>query len=151
MSLQQWLENSWIRRVDSSPQEINGLLRIAEREVADARLTDISCDGRFEHAYNAVRSLAQLALHASGFLVPKGQRQHERTIESLKYTLGPDWADETDYFDQCRRLRNKSLYDRSGMVQQRGADDLLAGAEKLLAAVRTWLEEDHPNMADSKD
>ena len=149
MSLQQWLENSWIRRVDTSTQEIAGLLQIAERETADARLPGISCDGRFEHAYNAVRSLAQLALHASGHVVPKGVRQHERTIESLKFTLGQDWSDEADYFDQCRRSRNKSLYDRAGMIQQRDADELLARAENLEPAVRAWLRDNHPDALDA--
>lgn len=148
MSLQQWLDNSWIKSIEPSRQEVAGLLAIAEREIADAALAGMSSDGRFEHAYNAVRSLSQLALHAAGFAVPKGGRQHEWTIGSLKYTLAGDWVEKADHFDYCRRLRNKSLYDRSGMTQQRDADDLLCEATKLMAAVQAWLEKDHPRLID---
>ncbi len=147
MSLQQWLENSWISQVEPATKaEAAGLLAIADREIADASLDGISPDGRFALAYNAVRALGQLALRAAGFIVTKGMRQHERTIESLKFTLGGGWTDEVDYLDQCRRLRNKSQYDRSGQMQQRDADDLLASAVKLRTSVLKWLEENHPAL-----
>ena len=83
---------------------------------------------------------------ASGFVVPKGMLQHQRVIESLKFTLGSEWADETDYFDLCRRNRHKSIYEQSGINQPRDADQLLESAKKLLTATEAWLQRDHPDL-----
>ena len=146
MSLQQWFDNSWISATTPSPVVVSSLLAVADREVSDGSLEGISPDGRFEHAYNAVRSLAELALHAKGYVVPKGQRQHERTIESLKFTLGEDVADSVDFFDRCRRQRHKATYERTGVAQQQDADELLNASRELLAMVRTWLESNHPGL-----
>ena len=146
MSLQQWLDNSWITKSTPSREDIAGLIQIAERNLADASLEGLSPDGRFSLAYDAVRCLCQAALTASGFVVPKGMRQHERVIESLKFTLGNEWADETDYFDRCRRGRHKSIYERSGINQPRDADQLLESAQKLLTATKEWLQHDHPDL-----
>lgn len=146
MSLQQWLDNSWITRIERSAADVANLMAIAEREIADASLDGISTDGRFSHAYDAVRSLSELALHASGFTVPKGLRQHERSIDSLRFTLDADWTAEVDFLDRCRRLRNMSLYDRAGVIQQEDADELLAASRRLLAAVRDWLKSHHPDL-----
>ena len=146
MSLQQWSDNSWISGVTPSPVVVSGLLAVADREISDGSLEGISPDGRFEHAYNAVRSLAELALRAEGYLVPKGQRQHERTIESLKFTLGEDVADSVDFYDRCRRQRHKATYQRTGVAQQQDANELLEAARELLAVVQKWLEESHPDL-----
>ncbi len=77
MSLPQWLANSWIRKTARSAEHVGDLLAIADRQIADAGLAGISADGRFTHAYDAVRTLCEIALHAAGFGVPKGERQHE--------------------------------------------------------------------------
>ncbi len=146
MSLQQWLDNSWIRKTERSAEQIDELLAIASRQIADASLEGISADGRFNHAYDAVRVLCELALHAAGYSVPKGGRQHERSIESLKFTLGNQWATEADYFDRCRRRRHESMYDRSGVTQAGDADELLARARELHEAVNTWLRLHHPDL-----
>lgn len=47
MSLQQWLDNSWITKSTPSREEIAGLVQIAERNLADASLEGLSPDGRF--------------------------------------------------------------------------------------------------------
>lgn len=146
MSLQQWLDNSWISRCEPSAETVSQHLRIAERNIADASLGGISPDGRFDHAYDAVRCLCELALHACGYSVPKGQRQHERIIESIVFTIGGDWAEEAGFLDQCRRQRNKSMYDRSDVVRPQEADELLKVAQALLVAVRRWLEANHSDL-----
>lgn len=146
MSLEQWLDNTWIRRTDRSAAAVTGLLGIARRELADARLAGMSPDGRFAHAYAAVRALCELALHASGYAVTKGHRQHELQIESLKFTLGDQWAEEADYFDTCRRGRNRLLYDCADMISSREADELLESAQHLCAGVEDWLRTHHSDL-----
>jgi hypothetical protein len=151
MSLQQWLDNAWIIRVEGSRQDTASLLAIAEREIADATLEGISVDGRFSHAYNAVRMLCQVALHAEGYAVPKGGRQHERTLDSLRFTLDGDWTKEVDYFDRCRRSRHKAVYEQTDVAQRQDADQLLTLAERLLPSVKEWLRRHHADLMQQTD
>ena len=147
MSLQQWLANSWVVTAAPSSARISDLLGIAECKIADASLAGISPDGRFELAYDAVRALCDVALQACGYMVPKGSRQHERMIESLKFTLDGRWSEEADYLDRCRRRRHQSLYDRSGMTQQQDADELLSKAKDLFSTIQAWLRQTRPEPA----
>jgi len=146
MSLQQWLENAWIIPIEPSAQVVGDLLAIADREIRDASLEGMSPDGRFDHAYDAIRSLCEVALHSCGYTVPKGGRKHERAIESLKFTFGNEWAEDVDFFDRCRRRRHQSIYERAGVAQPRDADDLLGAAKRLREEVREWLKRNHPNL-----
>ncbi|MBM4038141.1 MAG: hypothetical protein FJ290_06460 [Planctomycetes bacterium] len=148
MSLEQWVSNSWLRKINPSPHRLANLLAIADRELSDGALDGMSIDGRFTHAYDAVRALAEAALHASSYEVPKGQQHHERIIESLRLTLPQDVAGDVDYFDRCRRMRHRTVYERMGMVQQRDADELLEAARTLREKVRDWLMSNHPELLD---
>jgi hypothetical protein len=146
MSLEQWLANSWIKRLSPSAEDVGDLLAIADRELSDASLQGISIDGRFTHAYDAVRCLAEAALHASGYDVPKGSQQHERMIESLRFTVPANVPGNVDYFDRCRRLRHQAMYVRTGMLQQRDADELLAAAQGLRVEIGRWLRSKYPGL-----
>ncbi len=146
MSLQQWHENGWIHEIKPSAAEVANLLDLARREIGDGALEGISSDGRFEHAYTAVHALCQTALHASGYAVVKGGRGHERTLESSRLTLGGQWSDLADYFDQCRRMRHRLIYERSGVTQQQDANELLSAAKQLQAAVKNWLQDNHTDL-----
>ena len=146
MSLPQWLENSWIREITPSRQCVADLLAVAEREIRDASLPGMSIDGKFDHSYDAVRSLCELALHAEGYTIPKGGRKHERAIESLSFTLGEDWTEQVDFLDQCRRLRHKTMYERCGVVQEKDANDLLSVARELSDDIQAWLKKHHADL-----
>ena len=146
MSLEQWHNNGWVHLAERSPQEVAALLAIAARELADGALTGMSADGRFDHAYAAVRALSQAALRANGYAVPKGGREHERVIESLKFTLGGSWNEEADYFDRCRRRRHQSMYEASGVCGVADAEDLLERAKKLQHAIIVWLKNAHADL-----
>jgi len=47
MGLERWVEYGWLRREPTSPSEIEGLLGIVERSLADARVEAVSTDLRF--------------------------------------------------------------------------------------------------------
>jgi len=66
MSLKQWADNGWLRSHTSSPKEIQGLLGIVQRDLADAE-GKISADWRFGIAYNAALKLCGI-LVAAGLL-----------------------------------------------------------------------------------
>lgn len=146
MSLEQWAENGWVRKVAPTPQGLRSLLSIADRELADAGLDGISSDGRFEHAYSAARCLAEAALYAAGFSILKGQRKHERLVDSLKLTVEGDAAARVDYYDQCRRLRHKTLYEQSGIIERSEADNLLRAASELKDQTLAWLSREHADL-----
>src|SRR5436190_197611 len=90
MSLQEWQKNGWIRPHRTSPEEIASLLAVVDRDVTASADAKIDGDWRFAIAYNAALQSAALALKAAGFEVPKGGGTHQRTIESLRLTIGDD-------------------------------------------------------------
>ena len=146
MSLNQWHENTWIQEVVPSKSGLQNMLNIADREISDAKLPQISVDGKFAHSYDALRSLCEAALYASGFIVPKGGRKHERSIQSLEFTLDGSFSEQIDYFDRCRRLRHKTVYERTGVIGQGEADILLKRTESLKQGLLEWLEKYHSKL-----
>ncbi len=71
MSLETWLANGWLRKHETSKQEIRDLLNIVDRDLNDAG-RDLSADWRFGIAYNAVLKLCTVLLHASGYRPKEG-------------------------------------------------------------------------------
>lgn len=59
MSLKQWANNGWLRPHQTSSKEIEDLLAIVKRDLADAA-GDISADWRFGIAYNAALKLCTI-------------------------------------------------------------------------------------------
>ena len=146
MSLEQWLQNGWLRRFEATVAEIQKLFQLVDRDLSDARAQGLSADGRFQHAYDAVLQLSMIALKASGFVVPKGQSHHNCSIDSLRHTLGRQWSDTADYLERCSRLRGQAVYERIGVVSNQDATDLLDTATELRNVVVSWLEVNHPEL-----
>jgi hypothetical protein len=146
MSLEQWLRNGWIQPLEPTVAQIRQLLEVVERELSDAEAVGISADGRFEHAYHAALQLCMIALNASGYRVAKGEGHHKRGIDSLGLTLGRTAAETATYLEICSRKRGQAMYERTGVVNQNDADDLLRTAKQLRTEVLAWLKADHPAL-----
>lgn len=146
MTLRQWAGNGWLKRHQSSAEEIGNLLAIVERDVKDASEGTVSDDWRFGIAYNAALKLCTILLYAEGF---KAERtlQHYRTIQALPLILGLKRQKDAQYLDACRAKRNVVEYDYVGSVTQDDADELVAFVKELKDDVETWLEERHPELA----
>lgn len=144
MSLEQWKNNGWLRPHESSPQEIQDLLAIVNRDLADAQ-GDISPDWRFGIAYNAALKLCTVLLHASGFR-PEKTLQHYRTIQALPIILGAERKADAEYLDACRSKRNTAEYDRAGVATKADADELIDFARELREAVVDWLRQNHAEL-----
>jgi len=67
MSLEKWVEYGWLEREPTSPDEIQGLLSIVERGLADSKVEAISTDLRFIAAFNSALTAATVALRANGY------------------------------------------------------------------------------------
>ncbi len=67
MSLQNWLNNGWLTKHQTSSQEITALLGVADRDLSDCRTSGLSPDWQLNIAYNAALQTATAALAASGY------------------------------------------------------------------------------------
>ena len=147
MSLQNWLQMGYLIKHDATVAEVRSLLRVVDRELADAGVAELSDEGRFAHAYDAGLLLCKLALHASGFeLQKRAPSHHSRCINSLEFTLGKEQKATLIHLSKGSNLRHISLYDQTGVVQKQDADDLLKAARQLRADVLNWLRSDHPTL-----
>jgi hypothetical protein len=146
MSLDQWLQNGWLQQFEPSVAEIQKSIEVIDRNLSDAEAQGLSADGRFQHAYDAALPMTILALKASGYVVRKGQSHHKHSIDSLRYTLGPEWSETADHLERCSRLRGQSVYEQIGLVSDDDATDLLASAKQLRNDLITWLKENYPDL-----
>jgi len=71
MSLSEWRSNGWLRPHRTSAEEITGLFSIVDRDLQDARTSDLSTDWQFGIAYNASLKLCMVLLQASGYRAEK--------------------------------------------------------------------------------
>ena len=67
MSLQRWLQNSWLVQHTTSPEEIANLLALSDRDLAACQVDELPADWRFVSAYNAGLQAATAALAAVGY------------------------------------------------------------------------------------
>ncbi|MGM0600012.1 MAG: hypothetical protein ACQETH_09375 [Candidatus Rifleibacteriota bacterium] len=82
MSLENWAKNGWIRKHETSPQEIKSLFDIVDRDLQDARRKELSSDWRFGIAYNAALKVCTILLYAKGYR-PERSLAHYRTLQAL--------------------------------------------------------------------
>ena len=140
MSLQDWLNNGWLRPHKTDCQEISNLLAIAERDISDASAKDISDDWKFGIAYNAALKLCTIMLYAHGFR-PENNQAHYRTLMAIEFTIGPHRKEDAVYLNTCRAKRNTVEYDNIGGASEAEALELLEFAKDLRCEVLTLLAE----------
>jgi hypothetical protein len=144
MSLKAWLDKGALRAHKPSKKEIAGLLALADRNLADARITAVSTEGRFQFGYNAALAAASAALHAFGYRTNSNAPGHHAvTVQSLEHTIRADAA-LVRKLDAFRRKRNQISYDAPLPVSNQEAADMLDLAEKLRRDVEAWIREKHP-------
>jgi uncharacterized protein (UPF0332 family) len=144
VSLQSWLEKGQLKAHKTSSREITELLKAAERDLADAQLTELSADRRLAIAYNAALLTATVALAASGYRASQ-EGHHYRTIQSLAFTINLD-AKVIGQLDTFRRKRNIVDYDRMGMASEQEVRSIIALAKSLRETVTEWLKDNHPEL-----
>jgi hypothetical protein len=90
MSLERWVEYGWLKAEPSSPDEIRDLFGIVTRALNDAKVEAISDDLRFQAAFSAALTIANVALRASGYRTRVQTGHHQTIVESLELTLKSD-------------------------------------------------------------
>jgi hypothetical protein len=129
----------------ASHAEIKDLRAVVHRNLADAQIRKLSDDGRFGHAYDAARILANIIVRAIGYRVKSQGGGHYNTFLALK-TADPAFAKKAVYFDACRRKRNNFLYEHANVVTNTEAEELLVHATGFSVEVDAWLKKHYPHL-----
>ena len=145
MSLEKWAEYGWLRAQPTSRDEIQSLLTIVDRDLKDASVAAISEDRRFEAAFNAARTTANIALRASGYRASTQAGHHEKTIESLEFTLMAD-VKLIRRMKILSKKRNATSYDSAGNVSAQELELAIKTATELHRAVVDWLNKNHGDL-----
>jgi hypothetical protein len=143
MSLKQWADNKWLRPHQTSPEEIENLLKIVDRDLSDAT-KGVSSDWRFGIAYNAALKLCTILLYASGYRAER-TLQHYRTIQAMPLILGEGRKDDAGYLETCRKKRNIVEYEYVGGAAEDEADELIGFVKSLRDDVLRWLKVNYPH------
>lgn len=144
MSLQSWLQNSWLVQHKTSAEEIANLMRISDRDLVACKAKELPADWKLAIAYNAALQAATAALAAAGYRVSR-DNHHYRVIQSLELTIGAR-RKQVDTFDGFRKKRNVSSYDLSGTVSQKEADEMLKLAAEIRTEVEKWIRMTRPEL-----
>jgi hypothetical protein len=144
MSLKDWHNNGWLIEHQTTPEEIADLFGVAQRDIADAQITQLSPDWRLNIAYNAALQLAIAALAAEGFR-PSRDSHHHRAIQSLVFTMHADQK-FISRFEQFRKKRNIGEYERAGAVSDTEAAEMCDIATELYGHINSWLKSEHPEL-----
>jgi hypothetical protein len=145
MGLEKWVEYGWLKAGPTSRDEIRSLLTIVDRDLKDANVAGISEDRRFEAAFSAARTAANIALRASGYRTSTQPGHHIKTIESLKLTIRAD-SRMIQRMKTLSKKRNVTSYDSAGNISAQELELAIRTAAELRSAVIAWLEKNHPQL-----
>jgi uncharacterized protein (UPF0332 family) len=111
---------------------VKRLITAAERNLADAKVTVVSSENRFDAAYKAIMQIANAALQISGYrTLTSKPGHHQSMIQSLSKTLKVD-NNTVILLDAMRKQRNVADYS-GDVVPESVVLDCIIQAEKLLA------------------
>ncbi|MEX8520304.1 MAG: DNA-binding protein [Leptothrix sp. (in: b-proteobacteria)] len=144
MSLQNLLGIS-LDRITPDKAQVLKLLAAAERNLADAQLTGLSAENRFDAAYKAIMQLAMVALNANGYRTLTSKPGHHQTaIQTLPLTVALP-KHKVIVLDALRKQRNLSDYS-GDLVPESATTECLSSASDLLKHVRAWLQSHKPEL-----
>jgi hypothetical protein len=134
-----------LEQIEPDGASIMRLLTAAERNIADARITQVSTENRFDAAYKAIMQLANAALQANGYRTLTSTPGHHRTmIQLLGKTTGID-NNTMIVLDALRKQRNVADYS-GDIVPESAMKECIAQAESLLLKVRDWLSKNRADL-----
>lgn len=125
MNWKRWLDKGDIQKVHVTPKSLADLSNVVSRDLRDAQVTSLSADRRFAIAYNAALNLASYVIRKNGYRVAAKVGHHRTAFLIAGEVLGRTAKSHLDYFDLCRRKRNKVEYDLAGVVTDRDVDELI--------------------------
>jgi len=136
--LQNLLKTGQLKEHPPDAAEVQRLLAAAARNLADARVTTISAETRFDAAYRAITQIGLAALMLQGYRPDTSRPGHHMTIiRTLMLTLGIE-APRMVVLDTLRRKRNLADYTGED-IDDASVAACIAEAEKLLRDAKARL------------
>ena len=116
------------------------MLASARQRLRDAEFVQNSGETRFDCAYTAIRTVADIGLHLNGLRTSSSKPGHHQTaIASLTHTLGVDEA-TVRVLDGLRKQRNLTDYDGE-LVTDAALQECLRQARALLMRIDAVMRE----------
>ena len=109
------------------------------RDLADAAVPGLSADRRFATAYNAALQAANMAVACAGYRSTSQIGHHKISLESARLALGSPAAKFADYFETCRRKRNRIDYSHSHVATETEAKEIVKKASEFYELVEAWI------------
>ena len=144
MSFEDLVRNGGVSRHKSTPDEIQRLLSLADRDLASCATKGLAADWRFAIAYNSALQSATAALAAAGYRAGH-EAHHRRVIESLAFTIGAT-RQVIGRFDAFRKKRNMSSYEIGGSISEKEAGEMAEFAADLRKQAEEWIRRKHPEL-----
>lgn len=116
MILEELLRAKKLVEYKATKNQIKDLFVLIQRDIKDSEIVQLSLDRKFISLYSAGYLLAIIILYVNGYRT-RGEAHHHTAFEVAKHFL-PKESDVIEYFDRCRVLRNKTEYDRSGIISK---------------------------------
>ena len=134
-----------LEKVTSDANSIARLLDAARRNIADAHISEVSTETRFDASYKAIMQLANAALQANGFRTLTSKPGHHMTmLQTLDQTIGVD-RQTIIVLDKLRKQRNVADYS-GDMVPESATSECVTYAKQLLQAVENWIQNNRPEL-----
>lgn len=131
----------------TSAAEVQLLLAAARRNLADAAVTVLSDESRYDLAFKAIVQCALVGLAVAGYSAPHASARHETVIQSLPLTLRVSWEDWMT-LETLRRQRD-AMDDSGGLVDAAAVDQCVARAQALYLHLERWLMLHRPELLDT--
>ena len=103
MTLKTWLAEGRLQSHQTTPQQILDLLALADRNMANATVSELSPDWQFTIAYQAALSLATIPLYLAGYRTVSNKGGHHFvTLSALPETMNANQKDRARFLNICR-------------------------------------------------
>ncbi|MDO9365649.1 MAG: hypothetical protein Q7T58_04785 [Methylotenera sp.] len=123
----------------ASQEAVLRLLEAAKRNIADAHISAVSGENRFDAAYKCIMQCAMVALWVNGYRTSTSQPGHHQTaIQTLPTTIGLPQS-TVIILDSLRKQRNVSDYEGDPISDQ-AVIECIKQAEHLHQYVLDWIK-----------
>ncbi len=139
MSLDNLLKINQLQVHTATREAALRLLEAAKRNIADAHISAVSGENRFDAAYKCIMQCAMVALWVNGYRTSTSQPGHHQTaIQTLPTTIGLPQS-TVIILDGLRKQRNVSDYE-GDLVSDQAVIECIKQAENLYQFVLDWIK-----------
>lgn len=126
-----------IKPCRARPKQVERRLKDAVQHLTDAEglIKHNSFDNAYRLAYDAVLTAAEALMLSKGYRA-REKDHHQIVVRFTKLALGPEFASQTDLFDQMRRKRHRIYYEGMGFISREEAVKALAFAKGFVEELR---------------